>query len=1074
MTATKLVIGASGFLGSHVTRRLVERGGNVRVLMRPTSSTRGIDDLLDRVEVHRGDIFDAESVRAAADGCDTVYYCVVDARAWLRDPAPLWRTNVDGLRNVLDVMTEPGVASRLRRFVFTSSIATIGIPESGPATEDLENNWLDRGGEYVRSRVRAEQLVLRYHKDRRLPAVAMCVSNTYGPGDWVPTPHGGLVAAAVRGRMPFYIDGADAEVVGVTDAAEALVLAGERGTSGERYIVSERMMSAREIYGIACGAVGVEPPRRGVRIRVISAAAGVSDVIARLRKRETRLSPLTVRLMRVMPAMDHGKAARELGWEPAPTPAAIAEAAYMTASSVAITPEQHELTEAFSRFAAHHALVSETRSNLDALADGRLPAWWPELVDNGFHVVHVPEHLGGQGGGLADMACVLHAAGAALLPGPLLNSSVVAAVLSENEAAQVLLKEIAAGTPAVVVLPHHSDVTARPAGAGWQLTGSTGVMPGILSAQRVVLPFHDDRNVLRWTAIDTTGCEVEPRTGTDLTTDLGVLHLHDHTVSDAALLPGVDVEHVVNVTVAFTATVVAGITQWCVRTVTEHLRTREQFGKPIGAFQALQHKAAMLLVNSELATAAAWDAVRALSISDDPVQHRIAAASAAVRAVAPAPGLVLEALTMLGAIGFTWEHDLHLYWRRATSLAASLGPVSRWTRELGERSTPRELRVDLGPEADTTDSAFRGQVAEVLDRVLALPEDTGGDDAPQGHGREFVTGARRDLLAEAGLIAPHWPVPWGCDATVRQQLIVDEEFARRPGLIRPSVGIAEWILPTIISAGTEDLRRRFIPATLRGELAWCQLFSEPGAGSDLASLSTRAVRVDGGWRITGHKIWTSSAHRADYGALLARTDPEAPKHRGIGYFIVDMRSPGIELCQITQASGRSEFNEVFLTDVFIPDDMLLGEPTSGWQLAISTMAHERVAISGYVHIDRMGALRELAATATCERDPLLHAIGEIDAYTNALKALGLRETLRLLDGQPPGPTSSIAKVATNVMLRRAAELTLGLAGRVALEQSSAPAVVVPYLDLPAELIGGGTTEIQLNIIAQMILGLPRK
>ena len=352
----------------------------------------------------------------------------------------------------------------------------------------------------------------------------------------------------------------------------------------------------------------------------------------------------------------------------------------------------------------------------------------------------------------------------------------------------------------------------------------------------------------------------------------------------------------------------------------------------------------------------------------------------------------------------------------------------------------------------------------------------------QGDYPEFATGARRELLADAGLIAPHWPAPWGCDATVRQQLIVDEEFGKRSGLVRPSVGIAEWILPSVMAAGSPELQERFVPTTLRGELSWCQLFSEPGAGSDLASLSTRAVRVEGGWRINGHKIWTSLAHRADFGALLARTDPDAPKHRGIGYFILDMRSPGVEFRQITQSSGRAEFNEVFLTDVFIPDDMVLGEPASGWQLAISTMAHERVAISGYVNIDRMGALRELVANpnllrtcaASSDPDPVLHAIGEIDAYTNALKALGVRETLRLLDGQAPGPASSIAKVATNVMLRRAAELTLGLTGPLALEQDSQPAVVAPYLDLPAELIGGGTTEIQLNIIAQMILGLPRK
>jgi alkylation response protein AidB-like acyl-CoA dehydrogenase len=747
--------------------------------------------------------------------------------------------------------------------------------------------------------------------------------------------------------------------------------------------------------------------------------------------------------------------------------------------SIALTPEQQQLSQAVEQFAGRHAPIDVTRAGLDDLAAGRLPSWWSALVDNGFHAVHLPEAVGGQGGGLEDMACVLEAAGSTLLPGPLLTTAVAGAALAslQGSDAEPLLKEIAAGATAVVVSSEQSGIAGRRDGDGWRLTGSTGLTLGMCSAQRVVVPFADEGGALRWAALSPAEGQVDSRRGTDLTTDLGLLHLHDHAVPATAVLTGLDTGLVTGLTVAFTASVAAGITQWCVDAVTEHLRTREQFGKPIGTFQALQHKAAMLLVNSALATAAAWDAVRALGGSTDTDQHRLTVCSAAVRAVMPVPGLVLEALTMLGAIGFTWEHDLHLYWRRAISLAASIGPVSRWTRDLGELSATatRDVTVNLGE----SDADFRARVGEILDHALTLSDNGFGR---QGDYPEFATGARRELLADAGLIAPHWPAPWGCDATVRQQLIVDEEFGKRSGLVRPSVGIAEWILPSVMAAGSPELQERFVPATLRGELSWCQLFSEPGAGSDLASLSTRAVRVEGGWQINGHKIWTSLAHRADFGALLARTDPDAPKHRGIGYFILDMRSPGVEFRQITQSSGRAEFNEVFLTDVFIPDDMVLGEPASGWQLAISTMAHERVAISGYVNIDRMGALRELVANPnllrTCEAssdsDPVLHAIGEIDAYTNALKALGVRETLRLLDGQAPGPASSIAKVATNVMLRRAAELTLGLTGPLALEQDSQPAVVAPYLDLPAELIGGGTTEIQLNIIAQMILGLPRK
>lgn len=318
---TQLVIGASGFLGSHVTKQLVARGDDVRVLIRPTSSTRGIDGL--PVGIRRGDIFDPDSVRSAMSGCDVVYYCVVDARPWLLDPAPMWRTNVDGLRAVLDVAAGAG----LRRFVFTSSIATIGRCSAGLADEATAHNWLDVGGDYVRSRVAAEEMVLRYCAERGLPAVAMCVSNTYGPGDWLPTPHGALLSAAVHGKMPFYIDGFEAETVGVEDAAAAMLLAGERGGVGERYIVSERWMSSREIFETGCRAVGLEPPRRRVPIAVMAAASYPSSWVARLRGHDTKLTPLNIRLMHIMTPLDHSKAVRELGWKPSPAPDAVAAAA---------------------------------------------------------------------------------------------------------------------------------------------------------------------------------------------------------------------------------------------------------------------------------------------------------------------------------------------------------------------------------------------------------------------------------------------------------------------------------------------------------------------------------------------------------------------------------------------------------------------------------------------------------------------------------------------------------------------------------------------------------------------------
>ncbi|WP_029114654.1 NAD-dependent epimerase/dehydratase family protein [Mycobacterium sp. URHB0044] len=318
----KLVIGASGFLGSHVTRQLAQRGDDVRVLVRPTSSTLALEGL--DLDYHYGDVFDDAALRAAMVGVDDVFYCVVDTRAWLRDPAPLFRTNVEGLQHVLDAAVE----ADLRRFVFTSTIGTIGIRHDGtPATEADTMNWAAKGGGYIQSRVEAENLVLRYAAEQGLPAVAMCVGNTYGPGDYQPTPHGALLAAAAAGRMPVYIKGTASEVVGIEDAAAALLLAAEKGRNGERYIISERFLSARELYETAAAAGGSKPPRFGIPLGLTYALGYAGDVAARVLRRDMELSSLSVRLMHIMSPMDHGKAERELGWQPEPIHDAIRRAA---------------------------------------------------------------------------------------------------------------------------------------------------------------------------------------------------------------------------------------------------------------------------------------------------------------------------------------------------------------------------------------------------------------------------------------------------------------------------------------------------------------------------------------------------------------------------------------------------------------------------------------------------------------------------------------------------------------------------------------------------------------------------
>ena len=737
--------------------------------------------------------------------------------------------------------------------------------------------------------------------------------------------------------------------------------------------------------------------------------------------------------------------------------------------TLAITAEQEHLVDAVSRFATRHAPIDKTRAAFDSIAAGELPSWWSEFVVHGFHAVHLPVDIGGQGGSLVDMACVVEAAAAALLPGPQLSTVTASAVARLADAsAKPLLTELAEGATAVVILPEHSDVHAVSHGDAWRLSGSSGSVLGICAAQHILICAQTEDSGQRWFTLDprSEGLVVEPQRGTDLCTDVGVLDLVEHIVPAGSVLSGISTERARCVVVALAACASAGTVRRCADAATEYIRTREQFGRPVGAFQARQHKAATLLVNSELATASAWDAVRAEGESID--QHRLAAASAAVMAVAAAPDLVLDALLMFGAIGYTWEHDTHLYWRRATSLAASLGPMTHWNREVGQlaRTLKRSTTINLGG----VESEFRARVSATLDEALSLSNDHPSDDT-RNPGLAF--GPQRDLLAENGLVAPNLPAPWGVGASPVQQVIIAEEFDKRLELIRPSLGIAEWILPTILNSGSDLQRERFAWPILRGIQRWCQLFSEPGAGSDLASLSTRANKVDGGWVVNGHKIWTSLAHRAQFGALLARTDPEAKKHRGISYFLVDMSWPGIEVSPIKQASGRTEFNEVFLTDVFVPDDMLVGEPGDGWGLAVSTMAVERTAIGNYVSIDRADALRRMAEIEGPDQDAALRALGDVEAHSTAIRAVVLRETLRLVEGQGPGPTSSIAKYAMVTLLRRAWTATLGLTGRIAMLADSDPAVVQPYFDAPAELIGGGTPEIQLTVIASMVLGLPR-
>jgi len=306
-----LVAGASGFVGSHIARLLVSRGRKVRVMLRKTSSREALKGLA--VEEVVGDVLDPASLRAAMEGCGTVFHSVVDPRFWLTDQTPIYRNNVEGLVNAMDAALEVGI----ERFVFTSSMGTLGINPNGPVTEDIPFNWADRASGYILARVEAENQFIRYCREKGLPGVALCVANTYGPQDYQPTPHNGMLWKVANGEAKAVI-GVGQPTVDIRDVAEAALLAEQSGRAGERYIIANEYVSAQDFYAMATGARG-KPMPKIIAYRVAYAIAWIAERYLKLRGRKDSLvSTDAIFLSDVFREMDHTKATRELGWHPRP------------------------------------------------------------------------------------------------------------------------------------------------------------------------------------------------------------------------------------------------------------------------------------------------------------------------------------------------------------------------------------------------------------------------------------------------------------------------------------------------------------------------------------------------------------------------------------------------------------------------------------------------------------------------------------------------------------------------------------------------------------------------------------
>ena len=749
--------------------------------------------------------------------------------------------------------------------------------------------------------------------------------------------------------------------------------------------------------------------------------------------------------------------------------------------AIGIQDEHEELRTAVQGWAEARDVAGAMRAALEADTDA-VPGYWADLAGQGLLAIHLAEEFGGQGAGLIELAVVAEELGRAAAVGPWDTTAIVAGIVAaagSGSLAKGVLPGLADGSLSATL----SIPIAAPDGSPMAASGLTGVRDadGSIVVSGSLRPLLHGSIVTHGLAAAVVGGDPAGETvwvlleradaadvialpSFDLTRPCATWVFDGARVPAERVLDGATTGMVRDLALVVLSAEAVGGARWCLDSAAEHARTREQFGRPIGQFQGIKHRLANMLVSVEQAVAATWDAALVLGAEfgatsgDETDQGSLAVQLAAALALDGYVEAAKGAIQVLGGMGFTWEHDAHVHLRRATTLRQLVGgtaPLRAESARLALAGWRRRLTVDLPPEAE----AMRADLGAVVARIAAIEDPA----------------VRHRALADEGLLAPHWPAPWGRDAGAVEQLVIDQVCAEAD-LKRPNLAVAAWALPTIMAHGTAEQTERWVGPTLRGEYIWCQLFSEPGAGSDLAALSTRATRVDGGWSLTGQKVWTSVAQRAHWGICLARTNPDVPKHRGITYFLVDMKSAGIDIRPLREITGDALFNEVFFDDCFVPDECVVGEVDGGWKLARTTLANERVSLSSDSAFGGAleGVLHRVAADSALQDPVTLDRLGYLLAEAQSLAQLGMRATLRSVGGLQPGSESSVRKLLGAEFDQRVHEFGLDICGPDgALMQGDAAASAYGVLQSKCMTIAGGTSEVQRNVIGERLLGLPR-
>jgi alkylation response protein AidB-like acyl-CoA dehydrogenase len=412
----------------------------------------------------------------------------------------------------------------------------------------------------------------------------------------------------------------------------------------------------------------------------------------------------------------------------------------------------------------------------------------------------------------------------------------------------------------------------------------------------------------------------------------------------------------------------------------------------------------------------------------------------------------------------------------------SKGPAPTCDVTLGH-----DASVTATDERETTDTpelaAFREKVRAFLAEHAPKRQQKSEDDEDSFEATIADVPTQKAFQAalhDAGLAGITWPTPWGQGLTPEHQRVFNEESgAYELPTSMYTIGLG-MVIPTMLEFGTDEQRERYVTKALRGEEVWSQLFSEPGAGSDVASLQTKAERDGDEWVINGQKVWTTGAQLSDYGAIIARTNPENPKHRGITMFIVDFHAPGVEIRPIKQINGGSGFNEVFFSDVRVPDTWRIGETDDGWRCAIAMLMNERVAIGAGGGGGRGVGIKALAKLARehgkLEDSVVRQGIADIYIRQQIMSYIGQRIRAAVTTGKAPGPEGSIAKLAGALLSRKTSDLAMSIAGvgGQAWEDPKQSRWAQLVLSTPASRIAGGTDEVQRNIIGERVLALPKE